>query len=273
MRHAVFTRTPVRLSRGWIRPKKKFTANERTVLLPNLPDELCDLSIAHFSDLHVGELLTPAHLPYIVETTNRIGADLIAGTGDFIDFSNRYLDKVVEAMSELEAPLGCWFVLGNHDHLDNSAEVIAAFREAGLGLLSDEGHLMEHRDRTIGVGGIDWSSKNTDDGPAVQAAHQPMAKADLKILLAHHPHVFDEACKHAIDLTLSGHTHGGQILFSTKRGRKGSIGLGNVGFRYTRGLYERGNCRLHVSSGVGAWFPIRFRCPAEITRLVLENPY
>ena len=100
-----------------------------------------------------------------------------------------------------------------------------------------------------------------------------MARADLKILLAHHPHAFDEAHRHAIDLTLSGHTHGGQILFSTKRGKKGSIGLGNVGFRYTRGLYEHGACRLHVSSGVGAWFPIRFRCPAEITRLVLENPY
>jgi len=76
-----------------------------------------------------------------------------------------------------------------------------------------------------------------------------------------------------VHVTLSGHTHGGQFLLSSKRGRKGSIGLANLGFRYTRGLYSRGNSRLYVSSGVGSWFPFRFRCPAEITALELQSTF
>ena len=84
---------------------------------------------------------------------------------------------------------------------------------------------------------------------------------------------FDPACRDGVDLTLSGHTHGGQLLISDKRGKKGSIGLGNLAFRYTRGLYSRGPHRLYVSSGVGSWFPFRFRCPAEITLLELQATY
>jgi predicted MPP superfamily phosphohydrolase len=273
IRHALFTKGPVRLTAGRIRPKKKFTANERTVDLPNLPDALCGLTIAHLSDLHVGELLTPEHLPQIVETTNAIGADMIVGTGDFIDFSNDVLPAVVDAMAQLDAPLGCWFVLGNHDHLDNADDVRAAFDEAGLRLFDGDATHLEHRGHTIAIGGVDWSGNPKTLDPHIATACRATAKADLKILLAHHPHAFDTAYETGVDLTLSGHTHGGQILLSTKRGRKGSIGLGNIGFRYTRGIYARGNSRLHVSSGVGAWFPLRFRCPAEITRLILQNPY
>ncbi|QNN24530.1 metallophosphoesterase [Planctomycetales bacterium ZRK34] len=275
-RHAVFTRGAVRLSGGRLarpRPGKDFAVNHRVIDLPRLPDELCGLTITHLSDLHVGELVTPAHLPYIVEAANALESDLIAVTGDFVDFSNVYLPAIIEAMKQLAAPLGVYFVLGNHDFLDNGQQVADAFLKAGLNLLLNNTVDLEHYEKRITVGGINWADKHTQIARDVRATVNQMPKADLRLLLAHHPHAFDAARRRGVDLTLSGHTHGGQVLLSNKRGKKGSIGLANFGFRYTRGLYQHGDSRLFVSSGVGSWFPLRIRCPAEITRLELQSRY
>ena len=275
-RHAVFTRGAVRLSGGRLarpRPGKDFAVNQRVIDLPRLPDELCGLTITHLSDLHVGELVTPAHLPYIVEAANALESDLIAVTGDFVDFSNVYLPAIIKAMEQLTAPLGVYFVLGNHDFLDNGQQVADAFLKAGLNLLLNNTVDLEHYEKRITVGGINWADKHTQIARDVRATVNQMPKADLRLLLAHHPHAFDAARRRGVDLTLSGHTHGGQVLLSNKRGKKGSIGLANFGFRYTRGLYQHGDSRLFVSSGVGSWFPLRIRCPAEITRLELQSRY
>ena len=276
LRHAVFTRGPIRLTRGRlsrVRPGEDFALNTRTVHLPDLADELCGLRITHLSDPHIGELVTPDHLPYIVEAVNEFGGDMIAATGDFIDLSNKHLPAVVEAMGQLEAPLGAWFVLGNHDYLDNATEVKRAFREAGLNLLVNQAGRIDCDGLTVAVGGIDWTADDAMIERLVRRTARRMGEADLSILLAHHPHAFDAACRRGIDLTLSGHTHGGQLLLSDRRGKKGSIALGGFGFKYTRGLYTRGEHCLYVSSGVGSWFPWRFRCPAEITSLELQSTY
>jgi len=276
IRHAFLTRAPNRLTGrrfSRVRPGRNFRRNHRVVELPGLPDELCGLRITHLSDPHVGELVTPDHLPHIVDAANELAGDMVAVTGDFIDFSNSFLPPVMEAMAQLQAPLGVYFVLGNHDYLDDAEEVKRAFGQADLALLLNQAVRLRHRDRVLAVGGIDWSAAQRTQARTVRDTWKKMSPCDLSVLLAHHPHAFDPAHRCGIDLTLSGHTHGGQMLVSNKRSRKGSIGLANLGFRYTRGLYERGDSRLFVSSGVGSWFPIRFRCPAEITSLELQATY
>ena len=276
IRHAVFTRAPARLLGKRLamgRPGEHFCVNNRTIELPNLPDELCGLKITHFSDPHIGELITADHLPPMVETANSLGGDLIAVTGDFIDFSNKYLPAVVESMRRLEAPLGVWFVLGNHDYLDNAEEVKRAFHAAGLNLLVNEAVKLRHQERTIAVGGIDWADKPAVLSKLVRGTADLMDKSDLSIMLAHHPHAFDACRECGINLTLSGHTHGGQIMLGKSDGRLGKLGLGQFSVRYLRGLYAQGDCRLFVSSGIGSWFPFRIQCPAEITLLELQNTY
>ncbi len=81
------------------------------------------------------------------------------------------------------------------------------------------------------------------------------------ILLAHHPHAWDEAGD--LPLTLSGHTHGGQLMLNER------LGFGSLFYRYWSGLYTRGNT-LVVSNGVGNWFPVRVQAPAEILHLTLQ---
>ena len=91
--------------------------------------------------------------------------------------------------------------------------------------------------------------------------------AAFPILLAHHPHTFDAAAAAGLPLTLSGHTHGGQLNLTP--GPRG-YGFGRAMFRYWSGLYGRGDCRLVVSNGVGNWFPLRINAPAEIVDLTLH---
>jgi hypothetical protein len=85
------------------------------------------------------------------------------------------------------------------------------------------------------------------------------------ILLAHHPHAFDAAVEADLPLTLSGHTHGGQLMLDSKHG------FGPAMFRYWSGLYARERSQMIVSNGVGNWFPIRINAPAEIVHLTLRS--
>lgn len=273
IRHAIFTRAPVRLLGrrfGLQRAGKDFHAKAHAIPIDPLPDSLQGLRVTHLSDPHVGELVTPDHLPSIIDATNDLNGDIIAVTGDLIDFSNKFLPPVIEAVKRLEAPLGVYFVLGNHDYLDNGAEVKHAFASAGLNLLLNQTTHLKHKGSPISIGGVDWTESQRTLARNVRETCRAMDQVShLNILLAHHPHAFDSSQRYGVHLTLSGHTHGGQMILSRKRGKKGSIGLANLGFRYTRGLYSRGNSHLFVSSGVGSWFPYRFRCPAEINSLVL----
>jgi predicted MPP superfamily phosphohydrolase len=83
------------------------------------------------------------------------------------------------------------------------------------------------------------------------------------ILLAHHPHAFDYATD--VPLTLAGHTHGGQLMLTE------NMGFGPAMFRYWSGMYRKENRTLVVSNGVGNWFPLRARAPAEIVHLTLRR--
>lgn len=274
------TRIPLRLSGGRVirlRSIRRLRVVDRMIRLPTLPQALDGLKIAHISDLHIGELVTPDRLPGIIDTTNRLGADLIAVTGDFVDLSLNVLAEVINAMTQLAAPLGVYLVPGNHDQLEDGAELVRRFRSAGLNMLVNEAVALAHHGCRIHIAGIDFHHRASELDRLVGRATSHLAgrtdrpRPDLQLMLAHHPHAFDAAWHRGVDLTLAGHTHGGQLVLSTWRGRKGSIGLANFRFRYPRGLYRRGNHYLYVTSGVGSWFPLRLRCPAEIARLTLRN--
>ena len=277
IRHAALTRMPVRLTSGGLtrnRMVRRLRITPRDVILPELPDALDGLRIAHLSDLHVGELIPPDRLPEIVEATNALEADLIAVTGDLVDLHLKVLPEVVEALAGLEAPLGVYFVLGNHDHLVDGDKVATALTDAGLNLLMNEQRMLDVRGCAVRVSGIDFAHRPIDLTRMVRRAIRPLRdrpEADLSLLLSHHPDGFDPACRHDVDLTLAGHTHGGHVTFLNGRGKKGSMGLGSLAFRYPRGLYRRGYRYLYVTTGVGSWFPVRFNCPPEIACLTLQG--
>ena len=277
LRHSALTGTPIWLSGGRLsepHPNKLPVHVERTIVIPHMPDAFDGLRIVHLSDMHIGQLITPAHLPGIIENCKKLNGDMIAITGDYIDLSQSVLDDVISAIKLLDAPLGVHLVPGNHDYLENGPRLVRRFRNAGMGLMLNTSRVIEHRNKRILIAGVDYAHHRLERD---QYVRQVMTQArgqgqfDLNLLLAHHPDAFDEACRQGVDVTLSGHTHGGQVILKHTKGARGSIGLGAMAFKYPRGLYQRGHRHLHVTSGVGSWFPLRVQCPSEIVTLTLRT--
>ena len=275
IRHAAFTKMPIHLSGGRLAERgsvNQFCLNEHAITIPSLPAGLEGLRIAHVSDLHIGDLVTPRMLPRIVEAIDSLDADLIAVTGDLIDLSMDPLDDVIDALQSLDAPLGMFLVPGNHDYLDDGIAFVERVLDSGLNLMINRSERIEHNGHSMRISGIDYASKAPDLTRLVDVTLENHADAaDLSLLLAHHHHAFDVARTRNVNLTLSGHTHGGQVVLRQARGVRKSISVGGLACRYEAGLYGQGDSQLYVTSGVGSWFPWRVKCPAEIACLTLTS--
>jgi predicted MPP superfamily phosphohydrolase len=237
--------------------REDLRVREFSIPIANLPPELEGFTIAHVSDLHSGIFVGPARLKIISDMTNDLKADLVAITGDII---NREMDEfpaALAAIRRIESPYGTYLCEGNHDAIPGACVLVAACERNGLAMLFNTCRAVPVRGRRLLLGGLSWGryfQRNTEPG-MVGALFPPRQEDDVRILLAHHPHLFDIAQE--ADLLLSGHTHGGQIMF-------GNIGLGRLRFKYWSGRYQRGNTTMIVSNGCGDWFPCRIGAPAEI---------
>jgi predicted MPP superfamily phosphohydrolase len=147
-------------------------------------------------------------------------------------------------------------------------------RASGIRLLVNESELLAVRGHPMQLLGLRWGGpgfgRRQGSGDAAIAAsfselirlRDPEA---FPVLLAHHPHAFDAAAAAQLPLTLSGHTHGGQLMLNAE------TGFGPMMFRYWSGLYTKGDSHLIVSNGVGNWFPLRTSAPAEIIHVTLRR--
>ncbi len=244
---------------------RRFRLREMTISLPDLPDALDGLRIAHVTDTHVGKFTRGSVLDDLVAETNRLDADLILFTGDLID--NRLLDlpASIAMLKRMRAKSGLYLIEGNHDLFDNPENFRNGVREAGLNLLRDQVATVSVRGVPVQILGIAWSHKDDELARSVDTVHALRDPAAYPLLLTHHPHAFDRAVELGYPLTLAGHTHGGQLMIT------GDLGAGAILFRYWTGLYRKKHSQLVVSNGAGNWFPLRVNAPAEIIHLTLRK--
>jgi predicted MPP superfamily phosphohydrolase len=265
-----------------------FRVRSVELTVPNLPADLDGLTIAHLTDLHAGAFLPLETIPRLIEATNAMRADLVVFTGDLIDRGqmNR-LDEGLTLLRGVDPRHGLVIIEGNHDLFDDSDKFEAAMAEFGDRFIIEGQKVFEvPSKRTPGKHvavqflGIPWGERIADEtfgrphtirknsAEETSAAVQRVAalrRADaFPILLAHHPHAFDTAVDCKLPLTLSGHTHGGQVMLTE------NIGAGPLRFKYWSGVHERDGCQLVISNGIGAWFPLRVNAPAEILRITLR---
>ena len=257
VRNAIVTKLPDVLLGGRLRARhvaQPIELNEYTLASANWPRAFDGVRIAHISDIHFGHLLGPERLVQAVDAVRAVKPDLIAITGDLVDLSAHEAPLLFEQLSLLKAHLGVFVVLGNHDHLDHPRIIVRGARDAGLTVLTDDSVRAGGRDGLL-VAGIDWSK--SIPGCIERLRRCGMARADL--LLAHNPKAFVGAVDREIPLTLSGHTHGGQVARRANRRH-------NLVFtaRLNAGHYQKGESHLYVTNGVGAWFPLRVNCPPEV---------
>lgn len=264
MRQALLTRLPDALMGGALRKRhvsQRIEIAEHTFASANWPRDFDGLRIAHLSDIHFGHLLGEERLMQAIDAVRALPSDLIAITGDLVDLSAREAPLLFQRLALLKARLGVFVVLGNHDHLDHPRAIVRGARDAGLIPLVDESMRAGGRDG-LRVAGIDWAKSI----PACTARLRRCGLGRADLLLAHNPKAFVAAEERGIPLTLSGHTHGGQVA---RRGNRRH----NLVFtqRLSAGHYEVRDSHLYVTNGVGAWFPLRVNCPPEIAFIEMRS--
>ena len=262
---------PVAMAAGQVRALAQLASlrvRHLEVVLPTLPPMLDGLTIAQVSDVHVGRFTNGPILDAVVDRTNAMCADLILFTGDLIDYSLDDLPAGLDMLHRLAPQQRLFLCEGNHDLFAGREEFERLVRAAGVALLINESAILGIRGQTVQILGLRWGGRGAGQGAVVAEQMDrllPLVDPEaFTILLAHHPHAFDRAAEAGIPLTLSGHTHGGQLMLSE------NIGAGPLLFRYWSGLYRKGPAVLAVSNGVGNWFPLRINAPAEILHLTLR---
>jgi hypothetical protein len=264
IRHALLTRAADRLTFGALGRRHRAQPIEvRSVELriPGWPRAHDGIRIAHLSDFHLGELMPVGRAIDAVERVGLLRPDLVACTGDVVDLEVAGAGPLLAAMGAMRAPLGRYLVLGNHDHLDDGAGLSALAERHGLQVVHGTVVSAGERAAPLLVGGIDWARTIRALDGMVDAL--PCAP---HLLLAHNPKAFHAAARRRIPLTLSGHTHGGQVAW---KGRPRT----NFSFahRLSAGLYERDGCSLYVNVGAGAWFPLRLHCAPEVVVITVHR--
>ena len=244
----------------------------RRFVLPiaGLPTDLDGMTIAQVSDMHVGRFTKGEVLEKTVRLVNDLRADLVLLTGDLINDALADLDTGLELARKMEARFGVAIIEGNHDLIEDPREFETRVRASGIPFLLDESTVVDVRGSPVQLLGLRWTRVYGEGRDAAIAAEvnkllEQRNAGAFPILLAHHPHAFDAAAAAQMPLTLSGHTHGGQLMLNEQ------LGFGPALFRYWSGLYERGASKLIVSNGVGNWFPLRVNAPAEIVHLTLRR--
>jgi len=272
LRHSIFTRGADRMLGGRLtraHAEQPVVAREIDVPLEEWPAAWSGLRIGQITDMHYGDLMPLEKGIAAINLLAEQKPHLVAFTGDMIDLEHAGAEPLFAALAQVDAPLGAWMVMGNHDYLDDGEAVRRMATEAGVHVLDGETVEIGRADLDLpGVGdgseeafriaGIDWDRTVK----ALSTRVQTVAASRPHLLLAHNPKAFLPASKAGIPLTIAGHTHGGQVATAGKPG----VNLA-VSHRLSAGLYRRGDSALFVSVGVGAWFPLRVHCPAEVVVL------
>lgn len=235
--------------------------------VPNLPPSFEGLRIVHLTDIHHGLLVSDDFVRNIVRRANHAGGDLIVCTGDYVHArrSTREIDAVWPLLAELRAPLGVYSVLGNHDHWANTQRSLHWLERTGQHLYHRKVPLARGRERVwlAGAGDLWESHRGLDE----ELAGVP--ENDCRIVLAHNPDTADSPSAQRVDLMISGHTHGGQIVFPF-------IGAPVLPVRnksYSSGLKKSpSGTPVFISRGIGwAIVPVRMNCFPEIAVLELTR--
>ncbi|HKZ15868.1 MAG TPA: metallophosphoesterase [Geobacteraceae bacterium] len=235
------------------------------IAVPNLPKEFSGFRIVHLTDLHYGFLVPIGLIQHVVTRANQLKPDVVVCTGDYVHERNsaKQIDKVWPVLSQLAAPSGVYSILGNHDHWADTERSDYWLKRTRQDLRHDIVRI-ERQGRQIWLAGAGdlW-----EDHRNLDSLFSKVPDADCRILLAHNPDTVDTLYSSRIDLTLSGHTHGGQVVIPFF----GPPVLPVRNKEYTSGLRRsiRGS-KVFISKGIGwAIYPVRFNCLPEIAVLEL----
>ena len=238
------------------------TVEHVEIELKRLPPKLDGFRIVHLSDIHHSRFTDLEHITRAVEAANELQPDLVLLTGDYVSHDADYIAPVAEVLGDLRSEFGTYACLGNHDHWTDAGLVTHLLRGEGVKVLINEGLRFEAKDATFWLAGVDDHMAGKTD---IRAALRGSFPDEMKLLLAHNPVIFRQSVKANIDLTLSGHTHGGQIKMRDPEKRI------LPRRKLSSGLHRRKDSQIYITRGIGTVvLPVRYQCPPEISLLELR---
>ena len=292
---------------GYAAERLKYQVRREEIPISNLNPALDGLSIVQISDIHLSGYMPRTQVRRAVEMANELGAHLAVVTGDFITGASDPLPDCIEEIRQLRAPLGIWGCNGNHEiyaRVEDLAQSL--FAQAGMKLLRGENAQLTFNGAQFNLIGVDYQRERTSEGHKKQTLInvEQLVRRDVpNILLSHNPNSFPRAAELGIELSLAGHTHGGQIQVEILDHR---LSPARFITDYIAGLYQRplfapslntpqysrvdgyaeaprvskfpaianptGIASLYVNRGLGTvGAPVRIGVPPEITLIVLRR--
>lgn len=247
----------------------EYEITKKTITIPNLPEEFKGFTIGMMSDIHSSIFMNKADMAEYVKAMNELNTDLVVVTGDMVNSKVEEVYPFAEAFSELKAKYGIYGCLGNHDYFTRNIDLVAKeIDNCGVKLLRNDAVQIKKGDAFFNLVGVDDIGRNDDPVDYMTKALAFANNNQPKILLCHKPYFFEQAKKLGCALTLSGHTHGGQIVFGTVE--RTPISLASLASKYVSGLYTLDDANLYVNNGIGyTGIPFRINCPAELTVITL----
>ena len=256
---------------GLLYGRLNLETTRRPVHLPNLPNAFHGFRIAQLSDIHIGPFMSEDEIRKYVRIANSLQPDLIVLTGDFLTFDPSPQHVVVSALSGLRAPFGVFGCLGNHDAWADSEDALTElFGQVGVKILRQQNVPIATSGERFNLIGIDFAnSRHMSAGSGhmssgrLEGMEGLMEKDAVNILLSHNPETFDRAAELGIDLSLAGHTHGGQLALEFI---SPEIAPSRIVTPYVSGWFQRPGGQLYVNRGIGTIAaPMRVGAPPELT--------
>lgn len=260
--------------------KDDFEVTNMEMKVNNLPDALKGTTITLLCDIHSGPYMSEDIMKDYARAVNDVGSDIIVIPGDMTNSATSEAYPFANAFRDLKAKHGVFGTLGNHDYFADANYVADVVRnETPIQLFRNESRILKINGSELCLLGVDDVRRsNADFDPqiveymdkTIEHARSLSTNYDNlpKVMLYHKPYFLKEAAKKNVDILLSGHTHGGQVVL---------LKLGNRNFSpaatvspYVSGLYTEGKTQMYVSRGLGVvGLPLRLNCPPEITKITL----
>jgi len=270
---------------GFAAERLNYQVRQMEIPVANLTEALDGMKIAQLSDIHLSGYISRDDVRRAVDMANDLSADLSVVTGDFITGANDPLEECIAELRKLAAPLGTYGCNGNHEiyaRAEDEAERL--FSQAGMKLLRSQNLTVTFRGAKLNLIGVDYQRERGPGGKRIQTLQgvEKLVRRDMpNILLSHNPNSFDRAAELGIELSLAGHTHGGQVQVEILDHR---LSPARFITNYVAGLYARPlgktlpadspsqASHLYVNRGLGTvGAPVRLGVPPEITLLTLRR--
>jgi uncharacterized protein len=254
---------------GSLVEREKFGVSEVNLRIPNLPPDFEGFRMLQISDVHRSAFLSQKDLRRVVDAAVGTKPDLILHTGDFISIQGDPLEHCLDELARLEAGYGVLGCLGNHEvyaEVQDYATRYAARK--GIRILRSQNQVIERGGSRINIAGVDYQTFATRKN-YIPGAEKLLMPGMVNVLLSHNPDVFPMASRKGFDVTLAGHTHGGQVRFEILNA---DIDFARFYTPYVSGAYYENGRVCYVTRGVGSiGVPSRLGSPPEISLLRLSR--